>query len=150
MKKINKSEHKDYRKYYDKETQNIDNSTFLTPITESIVRKSFDPSTLMWYTKPAEEWEKALPVGNGRLGAMVFGGVKEERIQLRELKDELKSVYVMSHMRDIESSLRGNVGDLEKEIPFWEFLDIEFEIMDVLYQYVKDNIIQIQHLMFPI
>lgn len=44
-----------------------------------------------------------------------------------ELKDELKRVYVMSHMRDLESSLRGNVGDLEKEIPFWEFLDIEFD-----------------------
>jgi alpha-L-fucosidase 2 len=38
----------------------------------------------MWYSKPAEEWEKALPVGNGRLGAMVFGGIKEERIQLNE------------------------------------------------------------------
>ena len=68
----------------DEETQNIDNSTFLSPVTESIVKKSFNPSTLMWYTKPAEEWEKALPVGNGRLGAMVFGGIKEERIQLNE------------------------------------------------------------------
>jgi alpha-L-fucosidase 2 len=68
----------------DKETQNIDNSTFLSPVTESIVKKSFNPSTLMWYTKPAEEWEKALPVGNGRLGAMVFGGIKEEKIQLNE------------------------------------------------------------------
>ena len=32
----------------------------------------------------------------------------------------------MSHMRDIESDLRGDVGDIEKEIPFWEFVDIEF------------------------
>lgn len=38
----------------------------------------------MWYTKPSNEWEEALPVGNGRLGAMVFGGVDEERIQLNE------------------------------------------------------------------
>ncbi|MBT87752.1 MAG: alpha-L-fucosidase, partial [Gammaproteobacteria bacterium] len=68
----------------DKETQNIDNSTFLSPVIKSIVKKSFNPSTLMWYSKPAEEWEKALPVGNGRLGAMVFGGIKEERIQLNE------------------------------------------------------------------
>ena len=44
-----------------------------------------------------------------------------------ELIDELKSTFVMSHMRDIESALRGDVGDLEKEIPFWEFLDIEFD-----------------------
>ena len=47
--------------------------------------------------------------------------------QSEELTDELKSVFVMSHMRDIESGLRGDVGDLEREIPFWEFIDIEFD-----------------------
>lgn len=59
-------------------------STFLSPIAESISAQSFDAATLMWYDKPAAAWEDALPVGNGRLGAMVFGGVKEERIQLNE------------------------------------------------------------------
>jgi len=38
----------------------------------------------LWYERPAEEWTEALPVGNGRLGAMVFGGVTEERLQLNE------------------------------------------------------------------
>ena len=38
----------------------------------------------LWYDKPAAEWTQALPVGNGRLGAMVFGGIKKERIQLNE------------------------------------------------------------------
>ncbi len=38
----------------------------------------------LWYNKPAEKWEEALPVGNGRLGAMVFGGVQQERIQINE------------------------------------------------------------------
>ena len=38
----------------------------------------------LWYTKPATVWTEALPVGNGRLGAMVFGGVEEELIQLNE------------------------------------------------------------------
>lgn len=38
----------------------------------------------LWYQKPAEEWTEALPVGNGRLGAMVFGGVARERIQFNE------------------------------------------------------------------
>lgn len=38
----------------------------------------------LWYRKPAGEWEEALPLGNGRLGAMVFGGVKEERLQMNE------------------------------------------------------------------
>ncbi len=40
--------------------------------------------TLLWYEHPAEKWVEALPVGNGRLGGMVFGGVAEERIQLNE------------------------------------------------------------------
>ena len=47
-------------------------------------RASLNPSTLLWYTHPAEKWEDALPVGNGRLGAMVFGRTDEERIQLNE------------------------------------------------------------------
>jgi len=41
------------------------------------------PLTL-WYTQPATTWTEALPVGNGRLGAMVFGGVTTERLQLNE------------------------------------------------------------------
>src|SRR4051812_5289170 len=36
------------------------------------------------YAQPAEKWTEALPVGNGRLGAMVFGGVTNERLQLNE------------------------------------------------------------------
>lgn len=43
-----------------------------------------DPSTVMWFPTPAAKWDEALPVGNGRLGAMVFGTVAEERIQLNE------------------------------------------------------------------
>ena len=43
-----------------------------------------------------------------------------------ELSDEIKKIFVMSHMRDIESAIRKDVGDIEKEIPFWEFIDIEF------------------------
>jgi alpha-L-fucosidase 2 len=39
----------------------------------------------LWYDKPAERWEQeALPIGNGRLGAMVFGGVDREHIQFNE------------------------------------------------------------------
>jgi len=39
---------------------------------------------MLHYAQPAEEWVEALPVGNGRLGAMVFGGIEEERLQLNE------------------------------------------------------------------
>lgn len=40
--------------------------------------------TALWYEQPAAKWDEALPLGNGRLGAMVFGGVARERIQLNE------------------------------------------------------------------
>jgi alpha-L-fucosidase 2 len=38
----------------------------------------------LWYEQPARTWEEALPLGNGRLGAMVFGGTEKETIQLNE------------------------------------------------------------------
>ena len=39
---------------------------------------------VLWYAAPSAGWNEALPVGNGRLGAMVFGGVTDERLQLNE------------------------------------------------------------------
>ncbi|MFT3786518.1 MAG: glycoside hydrolase family 95 protein [Tepidisphaeraceae bacterium] len=39
---------------------------------------------ILWYDKPAGPWEEALPIGNGRMGAMVFGGIGAERIQFNE------------------------------------------------------------------
>lgn len=44
----------------------------------------FNPATTLWYSAPAQKWEEALPIGNGRIGAMVFGKTGEERIQLNE------------------------------------------------------------------
>ena len=41
-------------------------------------------SLVLWYPVPAQQWVEALPIGNGRLGAMVFGGVARERIQFNE------------------------------------------------------------------
>ena len=38
----------------------------------------------LWYKEPAKVWEEALPLGNGRIGAMIFGGVEQERIQVNE------------------------------------------------------------------
>ncbi len=46
---------------------------------------SSDPAaTVLWYQKPAAKWREALPVGNGRLGAMVFGVPEREQLQLNE------------------------------------------------------------------
>ncbi len=43
-----------------------------------------DPATTLWFDQPAKTFHQSLPLGNGRIGAMVFGGVAEERIVLNE------------------------------------------------------------------
>jgi len=56
---------------------------FLTTTTLATTSSASDLT--LWYDKPATQWEQqALPIGNGRLAAMCFGGVEEERIQFNE------------------------------------------------------------------
>ena len=43
-----------------------------------------DGGLTLWYRAPAKKWTEALPIGNGRLGAMVFGGPEREQLQLNE------------------------------------------------------------------
>lgn len=57
--------------------------SFAGPFTLIAQEQAGSPMKL-WYQKPAEIWEEALPIGNGRLGAMVFGGVNNETLQLNE------------------------------------------------------------------
>lgn len=47
-------------------------------------RKREAHALTLWYRQPAKKWVEALPVGNGRIGAMIFGGVEQERLQLNE------------------------------------------------------------------
>lgn len=55
---------------------------------------------LLWYDQPSERWTDALPLGNGRMGAMVFGGIDRERIQLNE--DTLYSGEPPADLRTID------------------------------------------------
>jgi len=58
--------------------------TFLVLTLSSCSEIPQEFSEKLWYNAPAEDWFEALPLGNGRLGAMVFGGVGEEQLQLNE------------------------------------------------------------------
>ena len=51
------------------------------PIRKKI---AYDPNLKLWYDKPATVWEEALPLGNAKTGAMVFGGVTKEKFQLND------------------------------------------------------------------
>lgn len=50
----------------------------------SKTNKELNPSLMLWYDQPATNWTEALPVGNGRLGAMVYGSIEKEVIQFNE------------------------------------------------------------------
>jgi len=51
---------------------------------QSASQSGEQPPPTLWYRAPASSWNEALPIGNGRLGAMVFGGVEHEHLQLNE------------------------------------------------------------------
>jgi alpha-L-fucosidase 2 len=48
------------------------------------VIQSAESPLRLWYDKPAGDWVEALPIGNGNMGGMIFGGVAAERIQFNE------------------------------------------------------------------
>ena len=59
-------------------------AAFLIVALAEDARAQQGAANILFYTHPAREWNQALPLGNGRLGAMVFGNVAGERIQLNE------------------------------------------------------------------
>ena len=69
--------------------------------------------TALWYDRPAAPWTEALPLGNGRLGAMVFGGIDRERLQLNENTlysgeppADLRSISVVPDLERVRELLR--------------------------------------------
>ncbi|MCQ2165369.1 MAG: glycoside hydrolase family 95 protein, partial [Bacteroidales bacterium] len=56
----------------------------LATILVSLFSVSSQAQNVLWYAQPARNWNEALPVGNGRIGAMVYGGSWNEDIQLNE------------------------------------------------------------------
>jgi alpha-L-fucosidase 2 len=53
-------------------------------LTQTPVAQSAESPPRLWYDKPADNWVEALPIGNGNMGGMVFGGIAAERIQFNE------------------------------------------------------------------
>ncbi|MDR2916440.1 MAG: glycoside hydrolase family 95 protein, partial [Tannerella sp.] len=89
---------------------------------------------VLWYRQPAADWmTSALPIGNGRLGAMVFGGVKEEHIQFND-----KTLWTGSTE---ERGAYQNFGDIfinfeghDEYNDYIRFLDIEKAIAGISYR----------------
>lgn len=65
----------------------------------------------LWYTQPATNWNEALPLGNGRLGAMVFGGTTQEQLQLNE-----ETVWAGEPGNNINTELYGALPQIRQLI----------------------------------
>ncbi|AQX12206.1 MULTISPECIES: glycoside hydrolase family 95 protein [Elizabethkingia] len=62
----------------------------------------------LWYTKPSASWNEALPIGNGRLGAMVFGGVNNETFQLNE-----ESLWSGKKINDVNPEAKSHLAEIQ-------------------------------------
>ena len=85
--------------------------------------QALDNDQRLWYTEPAQQWLEALPLGNSRLGAMVYGGTDVEEIQLNEEtfwsggphdNNSKTSIYYLNEVRDL--ILSGKEEEAEKII----------------------------------
>jgi len=55
-----------------------------TQLLSAVENKSIPSETTVWFAAPAKDFTESSPLGNGRLGAMIFGGINDERIVLNE------------------------------------------------------------------
>lgn len=94
------------------------------------------------YDKPATKWTEALPVGNGRIGAMVFGGTEEERLQINESTlwgggphdytnpeaytrlDEIRSLIFAGKVDEAEKLSTAMMGKPKLLMPYQPFCDL--------------------------
>lgn len=53
-------------------------------VSGSLSLKATENKMKLWYDKPADEWMKSLPLGNGRLGVIIYGGIETETLALNE------------------------------------------------------------------
>ncbi len=89
-------------------------ATATGPAPAPSIERSSQPSpdgAVIWFDQPARSWNEALPVGNGRLGAMDFGGVQESRLQLNEdsvwqgRRDDLQPRALSMEVADVRDLL---------------------------------------------
>jgi alpha-L-fucosidase 2 len=77
-------------------------------------------SLTLWYSEPARQWVEALPIGNGKLGAMVFGGVGAERIQLNE-----DTLFAGGPYDPTNPEARGALAEVRRLVDAGQYADAE-------------------------
>ena len=101
--------------------------TAWTPVISAnapIQKESMTASAnVLWYLQPADTWIKALPVGNGRLGAMVFGGLTSDRLQLNDItvwsggpQPDANRTDGYTHLSEIRKTIREGHYDVAEKL----------------------------------
>ena len=104
----------------------------------------------LWYDRPAESWNEALPVGNGRLGAMVFGGVMQDRIQFNEetlwtgAPNDYAHRGAVNYLEEIRQLLRDGKQEKAHNLAMKEFMSIpltqkEYQPFGDIYLYFPEH-----------
>jgi alpha-L-fucosidase 2 len=91
-----------------------------------------DSALILWYTQPAAKWVEALPVGNGRLGGMLFGGVTNEHLQFNEdtvwtgQPHEYQHEGAVKFLPEIRQLLADGKQKQAEELAMREFMSVPF------------------------
>jgi len=83
--------------------------SILTVIFSTLLLSAYAQQPVLWYKDPAADWNHALPLGNGRMGAMVFGGTGVERLQLNE-----ESVWAGTRINDINPGSLSHLKEIQQ------------------------------------
>lgn len=121
--------------------------SFAAPATNNENAISEQPDLRLRYQQPAAEWVEALPVGNGRVGAMVFGGINLERLQLNE-----DTLWAGGPYSPVNPEARAALPEIRRLLADGRYLDAQTLVQDsfmsvplrqVPYQTVGDLLITI-------
>lgn len=87
----------------------------------------------LFYEQPAQEWEQALPIGSGRLGAMVYGGIEKELIQLNE-----ENMWLGGYANRVNPEARENLPKVREYLSRGEVEKAE-RLMDISFSGCPDG-----------
>ena len=92
-------------------------------LTSAMEKNMPDSSLVLWYPQPAKQWIEALPVGNGRLGAMVFGVPTADRLQLNDItvwsggpQPDANRTDGYTHLAEIRKTIREGRYDVAENL----------------------------------
>jgi alpha-L-fucosidase 2 len=114
----------------------------MAALTFPVLAKTNQPPFKLTYDKPASKWTEALPLGNGRIGAMVFGGTEDERLQINESTlwgggphdytnpeayshlDEIRQLIFTGKIEEAEKLSENLMGKPKLLMPYQPFCDV--------------------------